>query len=99
MRIRFTDKDLQRLYEDEDFKLRRFGSDLTKAYRKKVAIVDAAKDERDLRAFKSLHFEKLSGDPAGQHSIRLNSQFRLILTFEEDENGRIVVVIEIVDYH
>ena len=99
LRIRFADKDLQTLYENEEFRLREYGSDITKAFRKKVAIIDAAVDERDLRAMKSLHFEKLHGDRAGQHSIRLNRQWRLILTLETDEDGRIVVVVEIADYH
>jgi len=48
---------------------------------------------------KSLHFEKLQGDRRRQRSIRLNDQYRLILAFETDEHGKLVVVIEVVDYH
>ena len=48
---------------------------------------------------RALHDEKLVGDRAGKHSIRLNDQWRLILRVETDEAGRILVIIAIVDYH
>lgn len=99
MRLRFADPDLQQLYEDEDFHVPKYGADLVKAYRKKVAVVDSATDLRDLRAMKSLHFEKLVGDRAGQHSIRINMKWRLVLKIESDIDGQAVAVIEIVDYH
>jgi len=36
---------------------------------------------------------------AGTSSIRLNKQFRLILKFATDNDVRVVIVIEMVDYH
>ncbi len=62
-------------------------------------VVDAAADRRDLRAMKSLRLEKLRGNRAGQSSMRLDKQFRLIVEFERDASGEIVVVIGIEDYH
>jgi proteic killer suppression protein len=62
-------------------------------------VLDSATDERDLRAMRSLNLEKLKGDRTGQFSIRLNDQFRLILTFHTEDDGRVVVVLELVDYH
>jgi len=56
-------------------------------------------DEREFYALKSLHFEKLKGDRAHQRSMRLNSQWRLILEFEEDSDGKIAVIVSIEDYH
>jgi toxin HigB-1 len=99
MQIDFEDDDLRRLYEESDFVDRRIGPQLTKAFRRKVGVIVAAVDERDLRALRSLHFEKLVGNRAGQHSIRLNDQWRLILRFETADDGRVVIIIEIVDYH
>lgn len=99
MRLRFEDDDLRRLFEDLAFHLPQFGPDLAKAYRKKVGFLQQASSEQDLRAMSSLHFEKLVGDRKGQHSIRLNDQWRLILRLEQDPDGRLLVVIEIVDYH
>jgi proteic killer suppression protein len=99
MRLRFDDDDLRRLYEEPDFVIKQLGSDVTKAFRKKVGFLVAADSELDLRNYKALHYEKLSGDRAGQHSVRLNKQWRLILRVEADEDGRLLIVIEIIDYH
>jgi proteic killer suppression protein len=48
-----------------------------------------------LRSPPGNHLEALSGDRAGQHSIRINDQWRLC--FEWRETG--VINVEIVDYH
>lgn len=98
LRVEYQEDDLRRLAEDVDFRPKRWGTDVVRAYRKKIQILYAAKDERDLRAMRSLRLEQLSGDRAGTSSIRLNDQFRLILTFVT-ENGRVAVVLELVDYH
>ncbi len=47
---------------------------------------------------KSLHYEKLRGDREGQHSMRLNDQWRLVLRIEVAV-GKTAVIIEVVDYH
>jgi proteic killer suppression protein len=99
MRVEFEDDDLRRLYEEPDFRLSSIGHDLTRAYRKIVGFVAAASDERDLRAMRSLHFEKLEGDRFGQHSLRLDKQWRLIVKLDTTQEGKQVVVIEVVDYH
>ena len=96
--VEFEDDDLQRLYEDRNFRVPRFVHELVRAYRKVVGVVVAASDERDLYALRSLHFEKLEGDRLGQHSLRLNKQWRLIVELKSTEKGKQVVVIEIVDY-
>ena len=57
-------------------------------------MIEAATDERDLRALKSLHFEKRKGS-GNRYSIRLNQAWRLLLTFEKDKDGKVVVIIEI----
>ena len=99
MQIDFEGDGLRRLYEDPDFVDRRIGPDLGKAFRRKVGYIVAAVDERDLRALKSLHYEKLAGRRFGQHSIRLNDQWRLIVRIGSNVDGRVVIIIEIVDYH
>lgn len=99
MRIDFGDDELRRLYEDPSFHAPRYGTDLVKAIRKKIGIIVAAATEQDLRNMKSLHFEKLVGDRAGQYSIRLNDQWRLVFRLEAGDDGRVVVILEVVDYH
>lgn len=97
--IRYEDKELRRLAEDAAFRPKRWGAEIVRAYRRKIQILASASDERELRALRSLHLEQLQGDRAGSSSIRLNEKYRLVLRFETGDNGRIAVVIEMVDYH
>src|SRR5579871_1818149 len=99
MRVRFASSDLERLYDDASYVSPRFARDVVRAYRKKVGFLVAAETEQDLRNYRALRLEKLRGHRAGQHSVRLNDQWRLILRMEGDDQGRVIVVIEIVDYH
>jgi proteic killer suppression protein len=99
MRIEFRDDDLRRLYEEPEFRIAQFGPDLVKQYRKKVAFLADANDERDLYAYKALHFETMAGARSHEHSIRLNDQWRLILELVTDDEGRLILIIAIEDYH
>jgi len=49
----------------------------------------------DLRNPPSNHLEKLSGDREGQHSIRINNQWRICFKWD----GRDAWEVEITDYH
>ena len=99
MRIRFEDDDLRRLHEEHDFVLPRLGPEVTRAFRKKVAYLEEAESEADLRHYKALHYEKLRGGRSGQRSIRLNRQWRLILRAEADADGRLLIVVEVVNHY
>lgn len=99
LRVVFEDPGLQRLDEDVSFAPERWGVDLVKAYRRKIQTLRAATDERDLYAMRSLHLGQLKGDRAGTLSIRLNDQSGLIVKFRTDNDGRKVIVVEMVDCH
>ena len=62
---------------------------------KRLEILDAAEALADLAALPSNRLEALSGDRAGQHSIRINMQWRICFEWPVDgpEN------VEITDYH
>lgn len=98
MKVRFNDPDLDRLERDRQYT---GGLDpaLVKAYRKRLNFIRQAQDERDLRAWKSLRFEKLKGNRQHQHSIRLNDQWRLVLELEGDGPDKKLVIVKIEDYH
>ena len=98
MDVEFDDDDLDRLETDANFTAG-FSQDIVRSYRKKMQQIRASRDERDLMALKSLHFEKLKGNREGQHSIRLNLQWRLVLEIRGSHPCKIVGIIEIVDYH
>jgi proteic killer suppression protein len=97
MLVRFADRKLERLEVDPGFRAG-FGPDVVKQFRHKMAIIRAALDERAFYALKSLHYEKLKGSRSHQRSMRLNSQFRLIVEIEVDPE-RVVVVVSVEDYH
>ena len=58
-------------------------------------MLNRATSLNDLRVPPANRLEKLKGDRAGQHSIRINDQWRIC--FEWHDNGTFQV--EIVDYH
>lgn len=62
---------------------------------RKLAMLDAADELIDLGSPPGNKLEKLSGDRSGQHSIRINDQYRICFTWGRQgaEN------VEIVDYH
>lgn len=61
---------------------------------KRLRLLDAAETLEALKALPSNRFESLSGDRAGQYSIRVNLQWRVCFIW--DDGAREV---EIVDYH
>jgi proteic killer suppression protein len=62
----------------EDVRSKKIPSDLESRLFRKIQLIDDATTDQDLRAPPSNHFEKLRGNLAGFHSIRVNKQWRLI---------------------
>ncbi len=98
MEVVYNDKKLA-LLETSRAAETKLSAVLIESFRKKLAILRAATDERTLRNWKSLHYEKLSGDREGQRSIRLNAQMRLIFTLDTSASPPLVTILEIGDYH
>lgn len=67
--------------------------------RRKLTVIRAAPDERTLRNWKSLHYEKLKGSRDDQRSIRLNSQWRMVFRIDTDCSPNKVTIIAVEDYH
>jgi proteic killer suppression protein len=61
-------------------------------YKNRVSLLESIDQITDLYSFKSLHFEKLKGERAGQSSIRINDQYRLIIEQINAEVVQILVV-------
>ena len=62
---------------------------------RKLEHLDNATSLNDLRFIPGDHLEKLKGDREGQHSIRINEQWRIALTWDDNH----AYDVEIVDYH
>lgn len=90
--VSFRCSDTQRLFTSG--KSRRFANILGVAERK-LAQLDAAMTLEFLRSPPGNRLESLSGDRQGQHSIRINDQWRVCFVWTEKG----VVNVEIVDYH
>lgn len=74
--------DWLRAYFVEDVSSRQIPSDLDSRLFRKLQMIDDATSDQDLRVPPSNHFEKLRGNLAGFHSIRVNKQWRLIFRWE-----------------
>lgn len=98
MRVRFEDAALDRLETDAGFNAG-FQQAIVTAFRKRMQQIRGALDERTFYALKSLHFEKLKRANPGEHSMRLNDQWRLIVRFEGEGDDKTAVVVKITDYH
>ncbi|MGH9905813.1 MAG: type II toxin-antitoxin system RelE/ParE family toxin [Pyrinomonadaceae bacterium] len=98
MEVVFKEDSLDRLETDARFE-GRWVPGVVSAYRKRLQVIRAAPDERDFYQLRSLHFEKLKGNRAHQHSMRLNTQYRLIVELHGKGQDKVVYVVGIEDYH
>jgi addiction module HigA family antidote len=73
----------------------RFPSDLQRIALRKLLLLDAAERLEDLRIPPGNRLEKLTGDRKGQHSIRINDQWRICFRWSDGDTYEV----EIVDYH
>jgi proteic killer suppression protein len=90
----FRDRRAQAIFEGRD-PGKGFPADLIRVARRKLIMLDAAKALRDLRSPPSNELEALKRDRPGQHSIRINDQFRVCFVW----TGSDAKDVEIVDYH
>jgi proteic killer suppression protein len=71
----FADKRTKAVFEDVPVK--GLGPELRRGARKKLLMLNRAADLADLRVPPGNRLETLKGDRAGQHSIRINDQWRI----------------------
>jgi proteic killer suppression protein len=69
--------------------------DIQEAAYRKLAMIHSANKLLDLRSPPGNHLEKLTGDRAGQHSTKINDQWRVCFNWQNDEAYNV----EITDYH
>ena len=88
----FRDTATQRLFEDED--VARFRA-IERVARRKLLYLQHARRLEDLRVPPGNRLEALKGDRRGQHSIRINDQWRICFDWKDGD----AFEVEIVDYH
>ena len=93
MIVSFADKRTAAVWADRMPK--GFPSDLAMVARRKLRLLAAATRLEDLRSPPGNRLEALVGDRFGQHSIRINDQWRICFRWFESDAWDV----EIVDYH
>jgi proteic killer suppression protein len=88
----FGDRDTERLFAREP--VRRYPAELRRVMLRKLVAVDAAEALDDLRVPPGNRLEKLRGDRSGQHSIRVNDQWRVCFAWRDGD----AYDVSIVDY-
>ncbi len=94
--MRFRSVELDRLEVDPTY-TGRFDPAVVRAYRKTLAIIRAADSQMVFVGLPGLRFERLRRR-RDEYSMRLNRQWRLIVSFE-GEASRTVVILGVEDYH
>ena len=89
----FRDDETAKIFRLE--RSRRLPSDIQQVALRKLRMLNNAVTLNDLRIPPANRLEKLSGDRAGQHSIRINEQWRVCFEWREGD----AYDVEIVDYH
>lgn len=89
----FKCKETEQIYNQQFSK--KLPAAIQKIALRKLIMMDNATNIQDLKVPPSNHLEKLSGDRAGQYSIRINDQYRICFTMDNND----IHNVEIVDYH
>jgi proteic killer suppression protein len=89
----FRSTDTQRIFERD--KPRRLPASIVRRCQRKLGVLDAAESLADLRVPPGNRLEAMKGDRQGQHSIRINDQYRLCFVWSEGD----AYDVEITDYH
>ena len=89
----FACPETERLFNDETS--RRLPTQIQRVARRKLLLLHQARRLDDLRAPPGNRLEALKGGRAGQHSIRINDQWRICFRWQSED----AFDVEIVDYH
>jgi proteic killer suppression protein len=92
----FADETTADLFRERNSRAaRRVPRDLWRSAQRKMKAIDVAARLEDLTIPAGNRLEKLRGDQAGRHSIRINDQFRVTFRWEEGDAHEVRVE----DYH
>ena len=89
----FGDRDTEAVFGR--LPVRRLPADVQRGAQKKLMMLNNAVDLNDLRVPPGNRLEALSGDRAGQYSIRINRQWRICFIWTDGDAWQV----EIADYH
>lgn len=89
MIVEFNNGYLQKIFEGKQVTGKpKYSQDVILKYKKTVLMLQNTESIRELRKFRGLNFEALKGDYKGYYSVRVDLQYRLILSVEK---GSVVI--------
>lgn len=89
----FADKETKKIYSGRVS--RRLPADIQRRALNKLRMLNISVNLEDLRIPPSNHLEALTGDRSGQHSIRINRQWRICFVWKDGDAHEV----SITDYH
>ncbi|MFZ2357801.1 MAG: type II toxin-antitoxin system RelE/ParE family toxin [Anaerolineae bacterium] len=89
----FKDAEAEKIFQRQ--RSRRLPPDIQQVALRKLRMLNRAQTLQDLRVPPANRLERLSGDRAGQYSIRINDQWRVCFEWRDGHAWQV----EITDYH
>lgn len=89
----FRSKETEKIWQGQ--RSRRLSGNIQQVARRKLRMLNNARSLNDLRTPPANHLEALRGKRIGQHSIRINDQWRICFIWEQSD----ALNVKIVDYH
>jgi len=89
----FRAKETEKIWRGQ--RSRQLPQDIQQIARRKLRMISNARSLTDLRVPPANHLEALRGKSTGQHSVRINDQWRICFLWKEGNAPNV----EIVDYH
>lgn len=104
MKVIFEKKELEYIFENGKEKGKpSYPPEVIKGFIRKVNIILDVENTQELRMFKSLRLEELSGNYVGFHSIRVNNRYRIVLKILKEQLDKytveVVEISDLKDYH
>lgn len=93
MIVSFADKETEKIWEGEKSKV--LPTEIQQVARRKLRMIHNAENINDLRIPPANHLKKLKGELSNFYSIRINDQWRIIFTWQNNNAGNIAIT----DYH
>jgi proteic killer suppression protein len=89
----FRDKETEKIFKRQ--LSNKLPQNIQRIARKKLVVLDAVTDLNDLRIPPGNRLEAMKGNRNGQHSIRINEQWRICFKWRDGDAHQV----EIIDYH
>ena len=89
----FRSREAEALFNRQS--VRRLGADIHRIALRKLRMLNRAETLQDLRVPPANRLEALKGDREGQHSIRINDQWRIVFKWEDGNSSEVTII----DYH